>query len=209
MQVAVLGTGKMGTAVGRRLARAGHAVIYGSRTPDEAQGRIKDIPAKAMTYEMAARAAECAIIAVPWAAVIDLMARLAQPLSGKVVIDLTNPLSPDMSSLVVGGTDSAAEQVARALPGSTVVKALNSVTADNFADPDFSGAVAQMFYCGNDPVGGAVVRELIEACGYRPVGCGALSNARYLEAMAMFWLQLAFWEDWGSRFRFELAGRIP
>ncbi|MHB1515640.1 MAG: NAD(P)-binding domain-containing protein [Acidiferrobacteraceae bacterium] len=87
----------------------------------------------------AARAAEYAIIAVPWAAVIDLTAHLVQLLSGKVAIDLRNPLSPDRSSLVVWGTDAAAAQAARALPGSTVVKALNGVTTGNSADPEFSG----------------------------------------------------------------------
>jgi predicted dinucleotide-binding enzyme len=67
-----------------------------------------------------------------------------------------------------------------------------------------------MFYCGNNTVGRAVVHELILACGYRPVGCGsALSNARYLEAVAMLWLQSAFWEDRAAGFRFELAGKIP
>lgn len=114
-----------------------------------------------------------------------------------------------MSSLSVGGSDSAGEQVARILSDSIVVKTMNCVIADQFEDPSFSGRPAQMFYCSDHPAGSAVARLLIEGCGYHAVGCGALSNARYLEALAMFWLQLAYWEEWGTAFRIEFAGQTP
>ncbi len=210
MKIAILGTGKMGSAVGQRLAATGHQVVYGSRRPDETRGRFAGLAGVSVTsYAEAARAAGLVIVAVPWVFALDLVKAIDRELAGKIIIDLTNPLSADVSHLVVGGNDSAAEQIARALPGAQVVKAFNGITADNFPNPAFAGATAQVLYCGDDAPAKAAVRELIQACGYEPQDCGALSNARYLEAIAMLWLQLAFWEDWGSDFAFRVARKQP
>ncbi len=207
MKIGILGTGKMGTAVGKRLAAAGHSVVFGSRFPAENAVRFagsKDI--SVLPYTEAAIQSDLSIVAVPWAVATDLVASLEKALAGKVIVDLTNPASADFSQLVLGGSDSAAEQIARAAPESTVIKAFNGITADNFPTPDFSGEPAQMLYCGDDEEGKRAVRELIACCGYQPLDCGALSNARYLEAMAMLWIQLAFWEDWGTAFSFRVTG---
>ena len=206
MRIAVLGTGKMGGAVGRRLASAGHKIIYGSRDPKGNSYRFADASnISVKPYAVASREGELAVIAVPWAFALDLVGSIKNDLDGKIVVDLTNPLAPDASHLVVGGADSAVEQIARTLDQSTVVKAFNGITADNFANPRFSGEVAQVFYCGGDGDSKAIVRALIESCGYLGQECGALSNARYLEAIAMLWLQLAFWEDWGGAFGFKIV----
>jgi hypothetical protein len=85
------------------------------------------------------------------------------------------------------------------------MRAFNGITADNFRAPDFSGEPAQVLYCGDDEDGKDIVQELIAGCGFQPLNCGALTNARYLEAMAMLWIQLAFWEDWGTAFSFRVA----
>lgn len=206
MKTAILGTGKMGSAVGRQLAAAGHEVVFGSRDPQTTAAKFAGEKRIRVTgYAEAARQGEVSIIAVPWAHALDLIRKIRAELDGKLVVDLTNPLAADISHLVVGGTSSAAEQIAGVLTGSRVVKALNGITADNFRTPDFSGDVAQVFYCGDDPAGKVFVKKIIEACGYEGVDCGALTNARYLEAMAMLWLQLAFWEDWGGNFAFRLV----
>ncbi|MEK9134505.1 MAG: NADPH-dependent F420 reductase [Pseudomonadota bacterium] len=206
MHIAILGTGKMGGTVGRRLASAGHKIIYGSRDPNGNSHRFADYPnISVKSYVVASKEGEMAIIAVPWAFALDLVGSLKDELGGKIVVDLTNPLAPDASHLVVGGADSAAEQIARTLAHSKVVKAFNGITADNFANPRFSGEVAQVFYCGDDGDSKAIVHTLIESCGYQGKECGALSNARYLEAIAMLWLQLAFWEDWGGSFGFKIV----
>lgn len=210
MKIAIFGTGKMGFAVGRALANSGHAVVFGSRYPDASQGRLAGISNASVKFnDEAAREGDVGIIAVPWFAASDLAESLAPMLAGKVVIDLTNPASSDFSRLVVGGSDSAAEVLARALPHAKVVKAFNTITADNFANPMFSGDRAQVLYCGDDTDAKVLVGGLVEACGYTPRACGPLSNARYLEAMAMLWLQLAFWEEWGTSFSFRIAGDTP
>ncbi len=206
MKVSILGTGKMGSAVGRQLAAAGWDIVYGSRDPDANKGKYAEFEnITVTTYPDAAAASDTVLIAVPWAYALDLLQTLANPLKGKIVVDMTNPLSPDISYLVVGGADSAAERVSAQLPESQVVKAFNAITADNFPTPSASGEPAQVFYCSDHDEAKQAARQLIEATGYVPKDCGALSNARYVEAMAMLWLQLAFWEDKGSEWAFKIV----
>jgi len=196
----------MGGMVGKRLASAGYDVVYGSREPQLNTDKFSDYGnISVSSYRDACRQCDVAVVAVPWAHALPLLMSQKENLVGKVVVDLTNPLSPDISYLVVPAMSSAAELIAGALEGSKVVKAFNGITADNFPTPDFSGKPAQVFFCGDDPEAKGVAKDLIETCGYQAEDCGALSNARYLEAMAMLWLQLAFWEDKGSDFSFRIV----
>lgn len=199
MKVSILGTGKMAGAVGRKLAASGYQVVFGSRDPEGNATRFADLPnVKVMSNQEAANASEVILVAVPLAATLDLLGSLNGHVVGKIVVDLTNPLSPDISHLVVGGKESAAEQIASKLTQARVVKAFNMITADNFPNPNFFGEPAQIFYCSDHESAKDVARSLIEATGYIPKDCGALSNARYIEGVAMLWLQMAFWEDKGT-----------
>ena len=209
-QVSILGTGKMGTAVGRRLAEAGVRVVYGSRAPQENAEKYADLTnVSVVDYARACTESDTVVIAVPWAHTLELLQLHAGALSDKVIVDMTNPTSPDWSYLVTSGDNSAAELITGASGSARVVKAFNGITADNFSQPDFSGEPAQAFFCGNDDDAKATVRQLIDLCGYRPVDCGSLEIARYLEPMAMLWVQMAFWEEWGSDFSFKLVGDAP
>ncbi len=207
MKISILGTGKMGSAVGRQLAGCGYQVIFGSREPKANMERfsgIENISVK--NYTEAASAANVVVVAVPWSCTLELLKSLENQLKEKVIVDLTNPLSADISRLVVGGDNSAAEQIASRLPESHVVKAFNAITADNFPKPDLTGEQAQVFYCSDNEAAKEVVRKLITSAGYEHKNCGALSNARYVEAIAMLWLQLAFWEEKGSQWSFKIVG---
>jgi hypothetical protein len=199
MKVSILGTGKMGSAVGRKLAAAGYQVVFGSRNPEQNASRFTDLPnIMVMSNADAADASNVILVAVPWTAALDLLNSLNSYVAGKVIVDMTNPLSPDISYLTVSGNDSAAEQLASHLQQARVVKAFNMITADNFPNSDFYGEPAQIMYCSDHDSAKDVARLLIEAAGYVPKDCGALSNARYVEGVAMLWIQLAFWEDKGT-----------
>lgn len=207
MKISILGTGKMGSAVGRQLAGCGYQVIFGSRDPKaniEKFSGIENILVK--NYAEAALSADVVVVAVPWSCTLELLKSLENQLKEKVIVDLTNPLSADISRLVVGGDDSAAEQIASQLPESHVVKAFNAITADNFSKPNLYGERAQVFYCSDSETAKEVGRALITSTGYEHKNCGALSNARYIEAIAMLWLQLAFWEEKGSKWSFKIVG---
>jgi predicted dinucleotide-binding enzyme len=106
-------------------------------------------------------------------------------LTGKVVIDITNPLTADYMGLTVGHSTSAAEEIARAVPGAHVVKAFNTLFAQVLSQGAKLGDQAlTVFYAGDDEAAKASVKALAESLGYATVDAGALKNARYLEPLA-------------------------
>jgi predicted dinucleotide-binding enzyme len=107
-------------------------------------------------------------------------------LTGKIVVDISNPLKPDMSGLAVGHTTSAGEEVAAKLPGAKVVKAFNTVFAQALQEgPIFGSAKGQVFYAGDDAGAKDKVKDLIASLGFEAVDAGPLANSRYLEPIGM------------------------
>ena len=188
MRVGIIGAGNMGSALARRLSAAGHDVFIASRDIEDATKVATSVgPAvRAVPQQQLAESVEVLIAAAPYQQQADAL-RASGTVEGKTVVEISNPLTEDMSGLVVGHTTSAAEEVARALPGVRVVKAFNTVFAQVLADgaSGGSGAAVQVFYAGDDDAAKSAVRTLIESIGFEPVDAGPLSNARYLEPMGM------------------------
>ena len=94
--VGVIGTGRVGSALGPRLAEHGYTVVYGSRDPSQA--KVQELVARtgegadATTPKQAAQRAEFVLLAVPWRATEEVLKSLGS-LKGKILIDATNPLS--------------------------------------------------------------------------------------------------------------------
>jgi 8-hydroxy-5-deazaflavin:NADPH oxidoreductase len=142
---------------------------------------------------------------VPWPAV-DASLKTLGPLAGKVVIDATNPLTPDFS-LAVGHTDSAGETVARLAPAARVVKAFNTTGFNNMADSRYPGGKLAMLVAGDDAEAKNIVLGLASDLGFDPVDAGPLAVSRYLESMAMVWIKLAITQGMGRDFGFALLRR--
>ena len=205
MHIGILGTGKMGSTLGRLLAARGHSVILGSRAPKAKQESFTDVVGIEVREQQAAvDDAEMIILATPWTVTMVTVEALEIP-PEMIVLDITNPLSPDVSELVIGGRNSAAEEIARGLDSSRVVKAFNGINAANLGNPAFAGGRAQIPFCGDDAEAKGAVRSLIEDIGFEALDCGELKNARYLEAVAMLWIQLVFVEDCGMNCAFKFA----
>ena len=103
-------------------------------------------------------------------------------LAGKIVIDITNPLTADYMDLTIGHSTSAAEQIAAALPGALLVKAFNTVFAQVLAEgPQLAGKQVPVFYASDSERAGQTARSLIESTGFTAIDAGPLKNARYLE----------------------------
>jgi 8-hydroxy-5-deazaflavin:NADPH oxidoreductase len=136
MRIAVIGMSNVGSVLGRRWAEAGHQVTFCVRDPDDPKKRSQAEEAKAAIAPVSdATKAEAVLLAVPWAAVPDAL-KEAGDLSGKVLLDCTNPVRPELTHLTLGHTTSAGEEVARLAPGAWVVKVFNTNGAKNMADPD-------------------------------------------------------------------------
>ncbi|HSE91707.1 MAG TPA: NADPH-dependent F420 reductase [Methylomirabilota bacterium] len=207
MRIAVIGAGNVGGALGRVWAQRGHQVVFGVRDPEA--GKIRTLVQGAGANATAARiapavaGADVVVLAVPWSATGDTIAA-AGDLRGKILVDATNPLTPDVSDLAIGHDTSGGEQLARRVPAARVVKAFNTIGAMHLADPTFGGQRASMFLCGDDAAAKATVAELAQAVGFEPVDVGPLRQARLLEPLAMLWISMAVAHGFGPNIAFKL-----
>lgn len=208
--IAVLGAGNVGASLARVWAAAGHDVSFGLPNPqsEKAQAAVKALAQKvrAATNKDAVLPARVVALCVPWPQAQEAI-RSSGDLTGKVLIDCTNPLASDLSGLAIGLTTSAAEQVAGWALGAKVVKAFNTIGAANFGNAQFGSEKADGYYCGDDAGAKATVRELVAAAGLDPVDVGPLRNARLLEPLAMLWIDLAVNQRQGVNHAFKLLRR--
>jgi NADPH-dependent F420 reductase len=214
MKIAVIGAGNVGGTLGKRWARAGHELAFGARHPGEAKlaALVRDSgpSARAASVPEATRAAAVVLLAVPWESARAALAA-AGDLRGKVLIDATNPvpLTPEglRQGLVIGHTTSGGEQVARWADGARVVKAFNTTGWQNMADPVYGSQRLSMLLCGDDAEAKKVVADLARQLGFEPVDVGPLRSARYLEAVAMLWIDMAILRGFGTNFGFQVVKR--
>lgn len=195
MKIGIIGSGTVGSVVGPRWASKGHEVIYGSRDPagDKMTALLDKIGSSAQAVEIkdVANGCDAVLLATPFGATEEVIG-IAGGLSGKIVLDATNPLAKDLSGLTVGFDDSGAEQVARWAPDARVAKVLNMTGANNMDKPDYAGQPASMFICGDDDGAKSVASQLAADLGFDVVDSGGLINARLLEPMALLWIKLAY-----------------
>ena len=207
MRIGMIGTGNIGFSLGPLLITRGHEVKFGSRNPELVRGIVSKFGTGASlgTVREAAEFGEVLFTAVPWHALADTL-KVAGPLTGKTIVDCTNPLTPDMA-LAVGCTTSAAEETARLCPDAKVVKAFNTIFAGHYRYGDLGSGEQSlnMFYCGDDAAAKKQVAGIIESLGLIPVDAGPLSAARYIEPLAVFLIRLAFVQGMGDKIAWKLA----
>lgn len=210
MKIAVIGTGNVGSTLGKGWAGQGHQVIFGSRDP--AGAKIQDLlkaagpNARAASTGEAIAEAEVVVLATPWSATEQII-RAAGNWRGKILVDCTNPLSPGSRELAFGHTTSGGEQVAAWATGARVVKAFNTTGFKNMADPLYDSQAITMFVCGDDAKANAIVLGLAGELGFDAVDAGPLRVARYLEPYAMLWIHLAHRHGLGPNVAFKLLRR--
>ena len=210
MKIGIIGAGNVGGTLGKALAAKGHPICYGVRNPqdDKTRAVVKATGAGAKAGSVAEAAAfgEVVLLATPWQATRDAVVS-AGDLTGKIVIDCTNPVKPDLSGLEVGHTTSGDEQVAGWAKGAKVFKAFNTTGFNIMADPVIDGVRTVMFVCGDDETAKPVVLRLASDLGFDAVNAGKLAQARLLEPWAMLWISLAFRGTVGRDFGFALLRR--
>ncbi len=164
--------------------------------------------AQAGTPAQAAAFAEFIVLTTPWNAAEAAIGSMGD-LSGKIILDATNPLAmaPDGLTLEIGHSISAGEIVQGWARRASVFKSLNTTGFDNMADPVFHGVKSVMFVAGDDTVNKPRVIELVAALGFEVVDAGPLRNARLLEANAMLWIDLAIKRGLGRDWAFAIVRR--
>lgn len=179
MTVAILGTGNMGAGLAQRLNGKTN-VIVGSRTPEGAE----------LGYAAAVAKADIVVLALPFDAALDAAKSL--DFAGKVVVDMTNPVTADFSGLKLGHSTSAAEEIQKAAPTAKVVKAFNTIFAGLFSAPVAQTAQVPVFVAGNDAAAVTAVAELAEAAGFGVENAGTLDAARFIEPVGMLNIRFGY-----------------
>lgn len=197
MRIGILGSGAVGQALARGLARHGHEVRIGTR-----KDAVDDLPVASPAEAVAD--ADVVFLAVLGAVAVEVAASVRSDLHGKVLVDTTNPLdfSGGGPGLFVGHTDSLGEQVQRAVPEARVVKAYNTVGNALMVDPDLPGGPPSMFIGGDSDEAKATVAALLQETGWEVVDLGGIEASRYLEPMCIAWvLHGARTGSWNHAFR--------
>jgi predicted dinucleotide-binding enzyme len=186
-KIAIVGCGNAGTALKAGLVRAGYEVRFANKTQIGATASWADV----------------IIIAVPFSAVADVARALQVSADGKIVIDVTNALTPELE-LAVGFTTSGAEELQKLLPGAKVAKAFNTVFAQHMSTGECAGVVLTAFVATNHDSARRTALELARAIGFDAVDAGALKNSRSLESLAFLNIQLSWMQRMGPNIGIKL-----
>ncbi len=179
MRVAVIGAGRIGGNVARRLAGAGHEVTVAfARDAERLRAFADEIGAGTATPADAVAGAEIVIVAVPWSALPDALARMGS-LEGKIVVDTTNQFGD--GPMPAAGQTAAAFNAAR-MPGARYTKSFNTLTSAFQEAVAFRDPPAVQWLCGDDEAAKALVAGLIRDAGYAPVDVGGVEGCQVMEA---------------------------
>lgn len=183
--IAIIGTGNVGMALGTEFAKQGHTIVYGSRSPLGL--KALDLSKKTDGNSSTARPAEAAagaeviVLAVPGMVVEEVVRHLGD-LSGKLIIDVTNPLVMDEPMHFTFGVESSnGELVQAAAPEALVVKAFNTVTWQSMIDPEDSDGPLYVPLAGNDELAKEKVATMVVKMGLKPIDLGPISVAHWTE----------------------------
>lgn len=191
MKIGIIGKGHVGMALAAGLSRKGHEVKFGHRDPKEPVGA-------------AAKWGEVVILAVPYESVADVANAVGSAADGKTVIDVTNAVGSNME-LAVGFSTSAAEELQKKLLKAHVVKAFNTVFAQNQSTGRVDNEQLTLFVAGDDVKAKQTVMQLGKDIGFEPVDAGPLKSARYLEPMGMLMITIGLVLGMGTRIGFKLV----
>ena len=189
-KIGIIGNGNVGSALARGLERVGYAVRAVGNEP----AKVKE------TGEWA----EAVILAVPYGAVDDAVRQLGASIQAKTLVDVTNALTEDMQ-LASGCTTSGAEHLQQIARGARVVKAFNTQFAGHMDSGRRDGQPLTVFAAGDDAQAKQQVIEMAKAIGFDPIDAGPLQNARLLEPLGYFNIQLGYVLGLGTNMGLKLV----
>jgi 8-hydroxy-5-deazaflavin:NADPH oxidoreductase len=184
MQLSIIGTGNMARGIGTLALAGGSSVTLYSRDAGKAQELARELGQGATVADAGAPfAGELVVLAVPYAAVTDVLAAYGPQLDGKVLVDITNPVDFATFEPIVPAAGSAAQQIAAAAPAARVVKAFNTTFAGTLVAGEVDGEPLDVFLAGDDEPAKELVAQLARDAGLRVIDAGPLRRAAALEAL--------------------------
>jgi len=209
MNVGVLGSGSVGKTLAVGFLKHGHQVMLGTRETIKLMSWIGEHPKVIVgSFADAAKFGEVLILAVKGTVAQDVL-KMATPanLSGKVIIDATNPISDappanGVLSFFTSADESLMEKMQRQVPDARFVKAFNSVGAALMVNPKLAGGPPTMFICGNDEDAKKKATQVCEMFGWSVEDMGKAESARALEQLCIVWCIPGFLKnDWAHAFK--------
>lgn len=187
LRIAVLGAGNIGGTLGRKWLARGHTVTFGVRDPlgERARALRTELGSTAQiaTLDEALAAGDVVLLAVPGSTIGEIARQHARQLNSKIVIDATNNVgAPTFNSVAA---------IQAASPDARVYRAFNTYGWENFADPVYDGVPGDLFYAGPDGEGQAMVEQLIQDVGLRPVRVGGADQVGLVDDLLRLWFTLA------------------
>ena len=207
MKIGIIGAGDVGGTLGKSWRQRKHDIMFGVRNLQSQNVQRLAQMDKSLTFgniNDAVAFGDVILFAIPWTSIEETVR--GRNLSGKIVIDPTNPLTPDLRQLAFDDS-SVAERIANLAKGAKVVKAFNTIGAKTLNNLIFGSNRADLFLCGDDTPSKRVVGELAADIGFDVVDIGSLANARMLENLALLWIELALRQELGPNIAFKLLRR--
>jgi 8-hydroxy-5-deazaflavin:NADPH oxidoreductase len=189
-KIGIIGNGNVGSALKKGFEGAGYEVKSSGRDPND----VRTTTAWG----------DIVVVAVPFGALDDVVRTMGDSLPGKVLLDVTNVLTPDYE-LAIGCTTSGAEELQKKAPKAKVVKAFNTVFAQHMSTGRVKGEKLTLFAAGDDKAAKDLVLAAGQAIGFDSVDAGPLRNARWIETLGYFNIQLGYMLKMGADIGFKLV----
>lgn len=192
----IIGAGNMGRGIAHVAARGGSPVTIIDRDPQEAARLVSELheahPGATATAASLNQPldSDVVVLAVWYTAAQDIARQLGDRLNAKIVVDIANPLNDNFDGLAIGGTTSAAEELARLIPESRVVKAFNTTFAGTLVEGKVAGQPLDVLIAGDDAEAKRIIEELATNSGLRGIDVGPLERARQLEGLGFLGISL-------------------
>lgn len=203
MKIAVLGTGNIGSTLGKKWVEAGHTICFGTRDPGK--GSVLELVASLGGETMAASIPEAidfgdiVLFAIPAGVMSETVAANAALLDGKMIVDATNNF---------GGTSvNSMSTFAEHTPNARVYRAFNSYGWEIFENPIFDGVAADLFYCGPNGESQVMMEQLIIDVGLKPIHLGGVDQVDLVDAVLRLWFALAGGQKMGRNLAFKVLTR--
>ena len=194
MNIAIIGMGNIGSGLAHVLSETEYSVVVVDRdggTTSADKLKAEGIEVQSADIATAVEGADIVILSTPYDAAAEVAGQA--DFIGKIVVDVSNPVTVDFSALQLGHTSSAAEEIAKLMPGTTVVKAFNTIFAQHYANGlEMGGQKLQTFIASDDKAARESVKRLAEEIGLDARDAGPLLNARYLEPMGFMNIQFGY-----------------
>ena len=200
MNYAIIGPGNMGLGLARLFTAKGQNVTLAHKDVKVAKRLAAEIGGNVQGKSIADAAsdADIVILATPYKSATAAI-KEAGDLTGKILVDISNPITPDYMALTIGHTTSAAEEIAKLAPGAHVVKAFNTVfwQALPFEVRQGNPAV-QVLLAGDDEDAKKAVATMVTDLEFEAIDAGPLANARYIEPVGELNIHLGYALGWGT-----------